>query len=444
MIFVFVFVIAFIIALNFIKIKKLSGEESDFPPPEEREESRDVSDEIEYKISAINKREADHINKLNNARLNLINYGKSNAFNKITILARHDALSEARIAMPYSCMKSPVLPDITEGSSQTPAGKSIGDVWGRNAIGDVVQLVIRQKRRMEFIDQRKQQLNSNLGLLDSTGVTTFQFRNSQSSQTTTAAPQHELFKSQQRKLHDSLQDLEHPKRLLKTIEESKGIEKLKFIKMRRLKTIARDHYSSGTEPGRPSSSTTSPNLPNSTPHPKGVDQQKDKESDIQGLIQQANKAAVHDSELPIRFITELSTQSNMKYMHIGNKGIKSLAEALVNDKVITHLCLSGGRISDMGVKALATNLVQIRALIYLDLSSNAIGDEGVSSIAEAILEGSVRKEIIVNDVLTVKPIIRERHPLQTLLINHNRISVRGAEAIVHAVINSECNLKHLR
>ena len=91
-----------------------------------------------------------------------------------------------------------------------------------------------------------------------------------------------------------------------------------------------------------------------------------------------------------RNIEVYSTQTNMRYMRVTNYGASKLAEAVIDNRIITQLVLSKANISNIGIKDLAPALATMHKLVYLDLSQNAIEDKGAFQIAEFI--GNVDKK----------------------------------------------------
>lgn len=91
-----------------------------------------------------------------------------------------------------------------------------------------------------------------------------------------------------------------------------------------------------------------------------------------------------ESILPHRYITVLSTSSNLKYVHIGPQELKDLAAALRTDDLLTEMTISSACMCDAGVINLCPVIPTMSSLQYVDFSYNAITDAACSAIAQAI------------------------------------------------------------
>ena len=116
--------------------------------------------------------------------------------------------------------------------------------------------------------------------------------------------------------------------------------------------------------------------------------------------------------LPHRYITILSTATNLKYVTITPSMMHRLAQALRTDDLITDIMLGSGGVSDASVSKLCSAIPTMTSLVHLDLSFNAITDDGCVFLA---------------DVLKKSP------SLQRLVLRGNRISAGGAELVVRAM-----------
>jgi len=105
-------------------------------------------------------------------------------------------------------------------------------------------------------------------------------------------------------------------------------------------------------------------------------------------------------------------------MCVSNKGAKELGDALTNDRIVTDLVLSSGRIGDEGILYLARALPTMFALQYLDLSSNAITDVGADSLCVAIT--SCRQDSL----------------LRRLSLAYNRMTQFGVRKVISAVFTN--------
>ena len=168
----------------------------------------------------------------------------------------------------------------------------------------------------------------------------------------------------------------------------------------------------------------------------------------------------HDLETPIRFITELSTQTNLKYYNIGDSGLSRLNKELNGNKFITRISLNAARLTSSSVCELASILKHIHALVYLDLSQNGICDKGVIALADVV----VPEVHTVTNLLTRFSISDENHhvdttkslksnehavkidsplPLKTLILSANRITSIGAQRLVHSFCQETCKIQRV-
>lgn len=229
------------------------------------------------------------------------------------------------------------------GLSNTPGGWAVGDVWARNGFTDVLRLIQRQRARQDKEDEAERHRQSGLTLLSAANAS------------------------------------DRPgvsRDLLKGLDELKGYKKLKFMKMRQLRSLAIE-WENNVDP-------------------RG------------------------DLELPIRYVTRLSSRTNMKGMSIGNIGFIRIFKALVGDRIIQEIILPGIGLSDIATKELTLNTMPaMKSIRILDLSQNAIEDEGATFLAEAIL----------NTPTLVK-----------MTVAANRITIEGAKPLCKAVIDERCSL----
>jgi len=167
--------------------------------------------------------------------------------------------------------------------------------------------------------------------------------------------------------------------LLKGLNELKGVKKLTFAKYQRLRQLALE-----------------------------IAEPPDRSGDL---------------ELPIRFVTCLSTRTNMKGMIVSNRGITSIANTLVGDFVMRSMNFHACGVGSEGVTAFAKTLITMKSLTNLNLSSNAIDCDGAIALAEALQHADC--------------------PLLRLSLAGNRIKKRGAVAVVTASVSVHCKLLYL-
>jgi hypothetical protein len=84
----------------------------------------------------------------------------------------------------------------------------------------------------------------------------------------------------------------------------------------------------------------------------------------------------------VRFITALSTQTNLKYVNISTQGSEKLFRTLNDNLVIQKLILSRARLTDKSMEYFSECLPTMKSLIHIDFSQNAITCEGVRIIRD--------------------------------------------------------------
>ena len=167
--------------------------------------------------------------------------------------------------------------------------------------------------------------------------------------------------------------------LLKGIQDLEGIKKLSFAKYQRLRQLAQE------------------------------------------IAEPPDRA--EDLELPIRFISCLSSRTNLKGMIVSNRGAKAIAAVLVGDYVMKSMNFHACGISRLGCEALAKTLVTMRALTNLNLSCNAVDCDGAIALAAALANNNC--------------------PLLRLSLAGNRIRIRGARTVVSASVSPGSKLLYL-
>ena len=113
--------------------------------------------------------------------------------------------------------------------------------------------------------------------------------------------------------------------------------------------------------------------------------------------------------MPHRYITVVSTATNLKYVNIGVSELKALANALRTDDVVTELTLSSAGMSDAGVANLCPVIPTMTSLVYVDLSYNAITDIGCKAVGVAI---------------------EKTNSVRRITLRGNRIQDKGAELLI--------------
>lgn len=124
-------------------------------------------------------------------------------------------------------------------------------------------------------------------------------------------------------------------------------------------------------------------------------------SDVHTVASAVSAAGTHNTGgladieniLPHRYITVVSTATNLKYVLINPDVCKGLASALRTDDVVTELTLSSASVSDAGVINLCPVIPTMISLMYIDLSYNAITDTSCAAIAKAIEKSQAVRRI---------------------------------------------------
>ena len=122
-----------------------------------------------------------------------------------------------------------------------------------------------------------------------------------------------------------------------------------------------------------------------------------------------------ESVLPHRYITVLSTVTNLKYVHMAEGEMQRLANAMRTDDLITDIILTNGSLSDLSISKICPTIPTMTALLHLDLSGNAVTDDGCMAIADACVKSRT---------------------LQRLVLSGNRIRAKGAELVIGAFCQS--------
>lgn len=96
------------------------------------------------------------------------------------------------------------------------------------------------------------------------------------------------------------------------------------------------------------------------------------------------------------------TQINLNHNHIGNKGIKALAESFKTLKNLTHINLYGNAIDDEGFCELFPALKEVKSLTFMDLRAMKLGTTGAVMLSDLLhcnSRISIYNPILSKDVL---------------------------------------------
>lgn len=280
---------------------------------------------------------------------------------------------------------------VKTGVAAAPAAaKATGDVWGRDNLCDVIYLIERQKMlRLEKIALRAQPVAKGLRLLDSVKISN---------------PVDRVMAHEQNMLVGRGDAQYVPE----NVHNLQGVKKLKFLNMRKLESqSAAVQSNEGNKKTQPATSSTRlsrfvsdrilyPHDAYLSPHEDNYSYESSSLGGGRGdpaslAMSKASSIAQRRYALPteptydaLREITRFSTQTNMKYMKIGDDGAEQLAIALQHDEIVTNVCLSGARITSIGMSHFAKHLPEMKSLRHLDLSNNAICDTGALVLAAAL------------------------------------------------------------
>ena len=86
---------------------------------------------------------------------------------------------------------------------------------------------------------------------------------------------------------------------------------------------------------------------------------------------------------------QLSTSTNLRYISWNTNEIQNLANALMNDEMITSLTLSSIHLNSSKIVILLPALITMFRLEYLDLSQNCLTDEDANILASGLIDRSV-------------------------------------------------------
>ena len=113
---------------------------------------------------------------------------------------------------------------------------------------------------------------------------------------------------------------------------------------------------------------------------------------------------------------------NLRGNNFGSE-IRSLVNALKDNKHLHHFGLGDNNIGDVGAEAFKEVLVENKTLQYVDLSQNSIGNHGAVAISDG-LDGN--------------------HSITSLNLDENKIGDIGAEAIAKTLKKGELSLMYIK
>jgi hypothetical protein len=185
----------------------------------------------------------------------------------------------------------------------------------------------------------------------------------------------------------------------------------------------------------------------------GVSKKKNFDNMDASVIEEDAKQCV---DFPYRHISKLSTHTNLKYMHVGDRGVELIYDGLCNNAFITDIVLVNSGLTSVGVTLICSAAVTLSNLVYLDLSQNAIDDECANVICQIIYDpeeivekvetmpGMLSPASSKREKVTSKPKSTVCKSLQKLSLCGNRFTFVGVKKIVETVLQDTCAVAHLR
>eukprot|EP01041_Mallomonas_annulata_P014341 gene14341-30524_t len=301
--------------------------------------------------------------------------------------------------------------DVKKLKGQEKVNDDGGTIWGSGGLGDILAMIRNQMQRYRYIRRQQQLRRSGLTLLTNTNT------NGLSSQQSMSYSLSRRGLGLGMKMSRADGSAHYP-----------GVEKLSFA--RELSRAASAMFAGG---GGDKSPMRNVNNNTNTPNQNQCETPEiDKPSTViaadyintRGTSMTINikpssphhSRANNVSQSDMRYVTELSTRGNLKYVRIGGRGVQAIAKALVGDRIIESIVLSGGRVDCRGAEALGRVLPSIHTLTRLDLSRNGIADDG----AVALSKGLALSRSIVS-----------------VTVMGNRITAIGASALVQTEMKSK-------
>lgn len=330
-----------------------------------------------------------------------------------------------------------LIHELKTGKNSTPAAKFAGsDVFVKDNLTDAIRMIHRQRQRYAAIEAKKLEKSKGLSLMTRSNAGA-----GDNDSITNSLVDDGDMESIDGAVGDWNDGHIHSD-VMQSLNNLKGLSKLKFVKMKTLTEIV--YYETARLPDVPTDEGSSIVGKDNKALRRAKDNEKrllkcdlfvEQDIPMESTAETKSKnnpekvfskPTKFDDEylnLPYKYITELSTRSNLKYMKINDFGMEALSEALRGDCILTSICLSNSRISCRGVHYLSAVLPTMgTSLTYLDLSQNAIADEGLLELGIALPFTTA---------------------LKTLSLAGNRITRAGVEDILKIVLDPISNLEFM-
>lgn len=301
--------------------------------------------------------------------------------------------------------------ELLNGINISPGGQAVGDVWTKDNLFDVIRLLKRQQVHQQKVEKALS--------LKKMGLSLFSASTRARGGDISGGHHHQHHHGGGGAGGSSGEPISRG--IWSLAEPLKGWKKLRFVKKEEIDDIIRFE-----------------NLPEE--EKEGIIDVKmgdssQSQSQSQGNLDHGNhsltlpkrkKVTKYDDDFvdfPYRYIEELSTYTNMKYLHVGNQGCSKLSQALRNDPHIKKLVLAHGRVSCRGLSTLSSTLPTMKCLMYLDVSQNGIGFSGVLSLVNHWNR-------------CIK--------LESVVLGWNRLDNQAASLLVQSVLNDDCPIMYLK
>ena len=124
--------------------------------------------------------------------------------------------------------------------------------------------------------------------------------------------------------------------------------------------------------------------------------------------------------------------------------------ALDGNFIITHLDLSGIKLTDIGLGNLCQSLNSATSLTHLVLSENNIGDEGFSTFSKTLSQNKCLKVLdFRNNNISDRGLeefgnaLNHNHTIEELWLDYNHIADEGAVNLAQTLQEHDCSLRLL-
>jgi ankyrin repeat protein len=148
---------------------------------------------------------------------------------------------------------------------------------------------------------------------------------------------------------------------------------------------------------------------------------------------------------------DIITHLDLSGIKLSKTGFANLCPYLNGAPNLTHLILSENSIGDEGLAAFTKVLGTNKSLRVLDFSNNNISDRGIEEFANALSYNHVVKEVILDNnhisddgAITLAEILKQHESISLLSLNDNQISNSGAYHLALMLESPQNKLETLR